>query len=165
LRSPLRPACLALFLACTIGVHAAPEAPFDEEGYEEAIGTILCDCGCHPQSVKACACGRAAEMRGDMQSMVAGGGGKPPMSGPEVIDWYVAQYGENIRIAPTATGFNLVAWLGPLVGMVIAAGLLLVVIRRLASRGPEFVPAVAAASAPADDAYRDRLQRALDDFE
>jgi cytochrome c-type biogenesis protein CcmH/NrfF len=167
LRKTLHLFCVALILlvaAASAGVVAAEES-FDSEGYEEAISTILCDCGCHPQSVKACACGRAAEMRDDMKAMVVGGNGKPPMSGQAIIDWYVAQYGENIRISPTATGFNLVAWLGPLVGLLVAAALLAITLQRIASRRPEYVPALPTAPAAADDPYRDRLQKALDEFE
>ena len=85
--------------------------------HTKAISTILCDCDCHPQSVKDCACGRAAEMRDEMRAMIARG-----MSGDEIVEDYVARNGEQIRIAPVAKGFNLVAWIGPLIGLVLGCG-------------------------------------------
>jgi hypothetical protein len=63
-----------LLLACVVLLAIAPAAlAFDTDGYKLATETILCDCGCHPQSVAACACGRAAEMREEMRGMVEGG--------------------------------------------------------------------------------------------
>ena len=44
-------------------------APVDEAAFEKAAGAIRCDCGCHPQSVKDCACGRAAEMRDEVRGL------------------------------------------------------------------------------------------------
>ena len=92
---------------------ALPASAFDTAGYEEAISTIRCDCGCHPQSVKDCACGRAGALRDEMRGAIDGG-----LTGEQVIAAYVEQHGEQIRIAPTARGFNLIAWLGPLFGLV-----------------------------------------------
>ena len=54
----------ALGLALILMVAALHVHARSQTGYDEAINTILCDCGCHPQTVKECACGRAAEMRG-----------------------------------------------------------------------------------------------------
>ena len=39
--------------------------------YDEAARMILCDCGCHPQSAHECACGRAAEMREEIQAILS----------------------------------------------------------------------------------------------
>lgn len=162
--------CAAALLVAALGAQAVPAAelpPRLARDYDEAIATILCDCGCHPQSAKECACGRAAEMRREIAAQVAGGGPNgAPLSGAEVIARYVEQYGEGIRIAPTARGFNLVAWLGPLVGLFVASCALLVVVRRMAARkAPARAPAEAAAPGPAEEAYRERLRTALERLE
>jgi len=155
---PERSAIFALVLALSVGALSAQNVPPDARAdFDEATSTILCDCGCHPQSVKACACGRAAEMRDDMAALVRQG-----MSGEQIVDQYVATHGEQIRIAPTATGFNLVAWLGPLFGIFAAIGGLVLVLRRW-SGGPSEEPGPAPA-AP-DDVDRARLDRALERFE
>jgi cytochrome c-type biogenesis protein CcmH/NrfF len=155
---PERSAIYVLVLALSVGALPAQNVPpAARADFEQATSTILCDCGCHPQSVKACACGRAAEMREDMAALVRQG-----MSGEQIVDQYVATHGEQIRITPTATGFNLVAWLGPLLGLFAAIGGLLLVLRRW--RG---VPSAESGPAPAtpDAVDRKRLDRALEQFE
>lgn len=166
MQSPSRPRwrpLLALLVAlatppCALAtVHA-----FDAAEYEKVATTILCDCGCHPQSVHDCACGRAAEMRGEIQARIEGG-----ETGDQVISAYVAEHGEVIRVAPLARGFNLVAWLGPLVGFFGAAlGLMLVVRRWVGPRPASLRASSAPASAPSsDDApYHDRLRREVEEL-
>ena len=53
---------------------------------EIAAEAILCDCGCHPQSVHACACGRAEEMWAELAAEVEAGGPEGgPLTGEQVI--------------------------------------------------------------------------------
>jgi len=136
--------------------------PTQDPEYMKAATTILCDCGCHPQSVHDCACGRAAEMRDEIAAMVAVG-----RTGDEVIAHYVAKRGEQIRIAPVARGFNLVAWIGPLLAL-LAASLGVAWVARRWSRAPAPAGGAPAPEAllperPEDEAYRRRLQQAVDD--
>jgi len=152
------PLLAATLLVSSLGAQETP-AGFDQEGYEKATTTILCDCGCHPQSVHACACGRAAEMRDEMRGMIASG-----MSGDDVIAHYVAQGGEQMLIVPEAEGFNLLAWLGPLAGLFGATGVLFLVLRRWSAR-PTAAPEAVAPIPAADDPYHDRLRDALERFE
>lgn len=152
---------LLLLLALTPAA-AQPAGGFDSVEYEKAISAILCDCGCHPQSVKDCACGRAAEMRDEMRAMIAGG-----MSGEQVIDDYVARNGEQIRVAPVASGFNLVAWIGPLIGLLLASFGLLWLIRRWSreSAADEAMPVATVLDTREDDPYRERLRAAMERME
>jgi cytochrome c-type biogenesis protein CcmH len=148
---------LGVWLLCGLPAPAA----FDEAEYEKAARTILCDCGCHPQSVHDCACGRAAEMRREIAAMIEQG-----RSGEEVIGLYVQQHGEKIRIAPTTRGFNLVAWLGPLAGLVLATACLVLLERRWSRRPPvaPAPPATLPVSATADDPYQARLRQELEQW-
>jgi cytochrome c-type biogenesis protein CcmH len=134
-------------------------SPAQSAEWEKAIRVILCDCGCHPQSVEECACGRAATMRDEIAAAVAGG-----RDGEQVIADYVARYGEKILIAPTGEGFNLVAWLAPGFGFLAAAITLAVVLRRWRSGT---TPALAGAPpAPAgDDPYALALERELETYD
>ena len=155
-RSRARPA--TLILAAILAAVPASLASVDEE-YERAATTILCDCGCHPQSVHDCACSRAAEMRGEIRAMIEKG-----QTGEQVIAHYVAERGESIRIAPVARGFNLLAWLGPLAALGVALVALVLVARRWAARarsGPAPAPDVRRAD---DLAYRERLRREIEDL-
>lgn len=134
-------------------------AAFDEAEYEKAARMILCDCGCHPQSAHECACGRAAEMRREIAGLIEQG-----KSGDDVVALYVQQHGEKIRIAPTARGFNLVAWLGPLVGLLLASLTLVLLVRRWSSRQPQPEPAAAIQPPPPGDAYQARLRQELEEW-
>jgi cytochrome c-type biogenesis protein CcmH len=152
---------LAMVALWTLLAAGAPVWGFDSAGYEKATKTILCDCGCHPQSVADCACGRAAAMREDIRKKIASG-----MSGEAVIAAYVAEYGEKILITPEASGFNLVAWVGPFVLLALGIAGLILLVRRWSGRlraeaGAE--PAVAVGP-PADDAYASRLRREIEDL-
>ena len=127
--------------------------------YDQAATTLLCDCGCHPQSVKECACERAGEMRVALAKDANGG-----KSGDEIIAAYVSRYGQKILVSPPAHGFNLVAWAGPSIGLFGAAVIIALTIRRWqrtsAARPVETVPPGAAA----DDAYLARLRHDVEEI-
>jgi cytochrome c-type biogenesis protein CcmH/NrfF len=130
----------------------------DPRQFDLAAGTIRCDCGCHPQSVKECACGRAEQMRDEVRALLARG-----MTGEQVIAHYVAEQGEQILLAPKATGFNLVAWLGPLVGLFGGVlGLALVLSRWRRTAPAAAPPAEPLPPAEPDGEYRERLREALE---
>jgi len=75
-------------------------------------GTIKCTCGCN-LDVYTCrttdfTCSVSPAMHREVVSMMEDG-----MSGQEIVDAFVAQYGETVLMAPTKAGFNLTAYLLP----------------------------------------------------
>lgn len=146
--------CL-LFLLGSPSAAKPPDTQSPDEAYLEAARAVLCDCGCHPQSVDSCSCGRADELSAEMREMA-----ESNMSGQEIIAHYVAIHGEQILIAPKARGFNLVAWLLPLALLVLSAIVILLVIRR-------WHQPVAVATEPVniDDPNMERLRQLLKDTE
>lgn len=129
------------------------------QAYEQAATALLCDCGCHPQSIKACACGRAEELRRSIANDARSG-----KTGGEIIAAEVARKGPQILVTPPAAGFNLVAWAGPAIGLLGAAILIALMIRRW-RRAFALLPVEPQAQASAaDDAYRARLRRELEDL-
>ncbi len=138
------------------GAVVVPEGAASR-AYEEAATTILCDCGCHPQSVKECACGRAEEMRVAIAADATSG-----QSGEQIIAAYVAKYGQKILVSPPASGFNLVAWVGPAIGFLGATIVIASVVlrwRRVAAAHPPETPP------PPDAADATYLARLRDDLE
>ena len=134
---------------------------FDEEGYEKAIAAIRCDCGCHPQSFKDCACPHAQKMRNSIRAMVQSG-----KSGDEVIAEFVAEQGEQALIVPPATRpFNLLVWIGPLIGLVLALGGMVLLLRRWTGRPASLAETAVAAPDSPDAVYLARLQRELEEFD
>ena len=132
-----------------------PEGPAKGE-YEKAASSLLCDCGCSPQSIKECACMRAEELRTSIAADATSG-----KTGDQIIAAYVARSGQKILVAPPASGFNLVAWIGPALGLALAAVLVGGVIGRWkrASR-----PQTSAPGPTVSDADLARLARDLEDL-
>ena len=141
-----------MILAVAVPGGAAAKA------YEHAATALLCDCGCNPQSVKACACSRAEEMRVAVAADAASG-----QSGDAIVAAYVARYGQKILVSPPASGFNLIAWTGPAIGLLGAAVVIALTIRRWqrasASRPQDAAPPLMAV----DDPYLARLRRDVEE--
>ena len=123
--------------------------------YERAARAILCDCGCHPQSVLECACSHAQEMREAIAAEAAAG-----KSAEEIIAGYVARSGESILVVPKAQGFNLLAWLGPGTALVVAVLGMAALVRRWKRRAPA---PLSEAPPPPAEADLARLRRAIDE--
>jgi cytochrome c-type biogenesis protein CcmH/NrfF len=75
----------------------------------------------------------------------------------EIEEALVAQFGEAVLASPPKEGFNLLAWVLPLVGGAIAVAAVAVALRRWSRTRPPAAPA--AAGAPLDP----ELERRLDD--
>lgn len=125
--------------------------------FDRAAKVILCDCGCHPQSIHDCACGRAEEMRGEVAALVRQG-----MTGEAVVAKYVAERGEKALIAPKTEGFALVAWLGPIAALFLLAAGLALVLRRWTRRGPS---APSPAPPATDPAWSARISREIEELD
>ncbi len=161
MRSRRRLLLAAALLAAPLALGAVGPAPpgVDPAEYDRATRTILCTCGCSPQSAHDCACSHAADMRDAIAADLRSG-----KTADQVIAAYVARYGEKIRIAPTTRGFNLVAWIGPSIGFLAAAWVLSAVLLRWRRAGGAD-PAPAPAGPGADDPYRSVLDRQLKEYE
>ena len=139
------------------GAQAIPEGTA-AKAYERAATQLLCDCGCHPQSVKECACGRAGEMRAALYKDATEG-----KTGDEIIAAYVAQHGQKILVSPPATGFNLVAWTGPAIGLLGATIMIAFMIRRWRRTSIALPAETVPPSSSADEPYLARLRHDLEE--
>lgn len=135
-----------------------PEGPA-RAAYEKAATSLLCDCGCSPQSIKDCACSRAEDLRVSLAQDAASG-----KTGEQIVADYVARSGPKILVAPPASGFNLVAWVGPAIGLLGTAVVLAGVVHRWKrASAARAAPPVPSAAAP-DEADLARLTRDLDEM-
>jgi cytochrome c-type biogenesis protein CcmH len=78
---------------------------------------LRCQCGC-TLDVYTCrttdfSCRVSPAMHRDVMGLVAGG-----YDAQEIIDAFVDNYGERVLMAPRKSGFDLVAWFAPGVGMI-----------------------------------------------
>jgi cytochrome c-type biogenesis protein CcmH len=77
----------------------------------------------------------ADQIRREVLAMVEAG-----KSRDEILDFYVAKYGERILATPRAKGFNVLAYILPWAALVLGAGLLIALLRKLRSPAPVQVP-------------------------
>lgn len=146
---------LVAAVALLVGGVAGADDAFRKE-HELATRSLLCDCGCSPQSLHDCACGTAAHIRDTMAAEIRAG-----KTGRQIIDEYVAKHGEKILVAPRAAGFNLVAWLGPGLALIGGAAAMMLVLRRWRRGTAEPAPAVGVPLSAADDPYVARIEREM----
>jgi cytochrome c-type biogenesis protein CcmF len=137
---------------------------------ERAMKELICVCGgCKRETVFACKCSSAAQMRRSVIDFLAQFDLKSP-EGREtaysaVLDHFVKEYdGEHVLATPRSSA----SWLLPSLAVIGGLGLLVVAGRRWVGRGAAVAttagaaPAVAAA-ATEDDAYADKLDDELAD--
>jgi len=95
-------------------------------------------------------------MRAEVREMIAEG-----KSRDEILDYYVARYGERILAAPRARGINVLAYAAPFAALILGGGSLFLL------RGKRRVPTAAAAAAiPSplpqnDNRYNDIIEKEL----
>ena len=112
-------------------------------------------------------------MRQTIATMIEGTASQDGMLADAVVASYVAEHGEQILISPPATGFNLFAWLGPLVGLVLGLFAAVGLVRHLVVRKAGQTAAGAAVGTALaeigpvdlDDPYRDKLRRQLEELD
>ncbi|MEW6489833.1 MAG: cytochrome c-type biogenesis protein [Thermodesulfobacteriota bacterium] len=148
-----RPVPFLLALALFLGTSGQALALTESEVSE----SLICyACPGEPLSIDRCSGGD--QMRAAIRRML--GEGKPK---EEILQYFVAQFGEEILTIPPKRGFNLVAYIGPFVGLVIGALSAIFVVRRwsaagarggVRSGGPAEPP-------PLDEAARRRVEEAL----
>jgi cytochrome c-type biogenesis protein CcmH len=115
---------------------------------------LMCVCGCS-QILLECnhvGCQYSDRMRNELMAAVDRGD-----SDDLTMQAMVQKYGTTVIAAPTAAGFDRVAWIMPYVALVFGLGLVIVIVRAWRSRPllahPGAVPAV-----PADQLDRFRAQ-------
>jgi len=145
-------ALLASLAAAARGVAQQPAAPAspDEKLVHDVAAQLRCVV-CQNLSVADSPSEMANQMRAVIRERLAAG------ERPEqVIDYFVARYGEWILLAPRREGFTLLVWLLP--PLAVAAGLAvagLMVVRWSRRREP-------APATPVDPAMAERIRREME---
>ncbi len=146
------------------GGYAAQNRPTNETE-SRAMKELLCPCGCARQNVLECDCATAAQLRGQVQSLMLGANlsddSHRKAAYDQVMGSFVKEYGEKMLMTPRSD----LSWLFPSIAAVGALGVLVVAGRRWMARGrahAELVPAVANGATVAEsDAYADKLDDEL----
>lgn len=140
------------------GATAAPPPTPEEAARVNAVAAQLRCVVCQALSVADSPSTTAAQMRAIILEQLREG-----RSPEEIKAYFVSRYGEWVLLAPTRSGFNLLVWALPFVG--IAGGVLAVVLvaRRWVARG-RAAGAGGGRPQPVDAAARERLARELEEL-
>jgi cytochrome c-type biogenesis protein CcmH/NrfF len=142
---------LILFLGWTLG---AQEPRDISKEYKETCDRLMCQCGCNEQ-LSVCAmqnCSSATPMRAEIRERLLKG-----ESADVIVAGFVARYGKQVLSAPTMEGFDITAWIMPL--LIFALGI--VVVGWIVTRMARPLPAAEQPPASVDP----RVERELKDFE
>jgi cytochrome c-type biogenesis protein CcmH/NrfF len=114
--------------ALAIAVVVFMGASDDSARFKDLGHRMMCTCGCG-QILLECnhvGCQSSDKMRGELLAAIdrsggGGSGGSAATSDDLILQGFVQEYGPTVIAAPTATGFNRVAWIMPF--LVLALGI------------------------------------------
>jgi cytochrome c-type biogenesis protein CcmH len=128
------------------------------EKAREIEDNIIAPC-CWSQPVSQHYSEVSEQIRQEVRAMVDAG-----KSRDEILDFYVAKYGERILATPRAKGFNSLAYILPWTALALGAGLLIVLLRKLRKPAPAQIPdALPPVSDSRYDAIIEKEMRDLDE--
>jgi cytochrome c-type biogenesis protein CcmH len=122
---------------------------------------LSCFCGTCPHlAVSQCTCSKADEIKAEIKQKIAQG-----MTEQQIINSFVAEYGQTVLSAPPKSGFNLSVWMIPFLAFVVG-GIVLFAFLKNQQRPPEDQPPTGPSKMPdqgdADEEYRQRLKDELE---
>jgi len=111
------PVLLALIISGLIGLGPAPIASAEQASLPDIEDEVMCPiCG---TILEASNSPQAEREREFIRAQIAQGKSKE-----EIQDALVAEYGPDVLAVPDTKGFDLVAWVVPILGLLVAVGLL-----------------------------------------
>jgi cytochrome c-type biogenesis protein CcmH len=144
---------LSLLIFGSPTLWAADLTDAQEQEARAIEGLLIAPC-CWRQPVSAHFSPASDEVRADVRERLASGSTRE-----EILDSYVAEYGEKILAKPTTKGFNALAYYLPAIFLLIGAAVAAVVIKKLRPGG------VGSAARPAavkvKSKYAEQLDREL----
>jgi len=140
-------------VALWLAVAAADPQSLEREA-KQLEAALMAPC-CWAQQVSLHQSPAADEIRQNIRRLLAEG-----KTRQQILDFYVAEYGDRILAEPPARGFSRLIYVAPWIFLVGSVGLVVVVIRRLrpATAGPAKDEPV---SGGADNAESDRIDEEL----
>jgi len=123
----------AVIVAIFLFMSSGDDARFNKLGHR-----MMCTCGCG-QILLECnhvGCQSSDKMRNQLLAALTrsgGGGDSGNGAGAEsddlILQGFVQEYGPTVIAAPTATGFNRVAWIMPFLALALGLAFVVVVVR------------------------------------
>ncbi len=156
IRRWLQAAALALVVFVFMG------AGDDSARFKDLGHRMMCTCGCG-QVLLECnhvGCQSSDKMRDQLQAALDKGGSN---SDDLILQGFVQEYGPTVIAAPTATGFNRVAWIMPFVALALGIAFVVYVVRAWKNRPePALADGVTIPQGSELDRFRERARKETD---
>src|SRR3972149_12318111 len=123
---------VAIALLVMLGGCSVPERTRSlDEKAQDIYRSLMCPL-CQRQTIEQSQSELSAQMRAVVREKLEQGETKE-----EILQFFVERYGETVLAAPVKSGFNLIAWLAPITGIIVGGIALWLTIRKWARRGNE----------------------------
>ena len=122
-RAPLLAFLFAAALAAVFAACASDSPTSLEERAQSIDRTLICPV-CPGETIDQAQVELARQMRTVVREKLAEG-----MTRDEVLQFFVDRYGESVLAAPPKDGFNLIAWVVPIVAVVVGVAVVALVVR------------------------------------
>ena len=122
---------------------------------------LICQCGC-TMVLSNCThaeCAVREAMVALIEQKLAQG-----QSEEQIIQFFVAQYGEQVLAAPTKRGFNLTAWVLPFAAILAGGGVVYIALKGWVRRGKIRQTNAMPEAEEVSEEYRHRLKKELEEF-
>jgi len=141
----------AFSCAIATAIAAGAECPTQAQVAEG----LTCQCGCgltvancnHPM------CSFSVPVRAEIDSMIGRG-----MSRAQIIAFYRHKFGEKVLSAPTAEGFNLLAWTMPFLAVLLGGAFIVITANRWRVAPPASSPPPPGRDRASDSALKRKLE-------
>ncbi len=125
----------------------------------DVSGELVCQCGC---TMILSNCSHAECVSRDTMTTMIGQKLALGEAPDEIIQYFVARYGEQVLASPPKQGFNLTAWLLPLAALLVGTGVIYAALKQWLWRGHS--SPTAPISPETNQEYQERLDKELADF-
>lgn len=147
-----------LFIILILSLVLLPVTPVlaEEVTVNDIAEELMCQCGC-TMVLSTCQCGTRDAMVATIEQKLVEGQSKD-----EIIQYFVAQYGEQVLASPPKKGFNLVVWILPFASILVGGVVVYLVVRAWVRRGGQSL--ISDMSEKEDEGYQEQLEKELEEF-
>jgi cytochrome c-type biogenesis protein CcmH len=140
---------------------AASPVKADSATVSDISKQLICQCGCTLvlNSCTHAECGVGVPMTALINEKLAQG-----QSGPQIIQSFVDQYGEQVLASPPKKGFNLVVWILPFAAILTGGGVVYIVLKKWVWQGRQPPSISGAEEENEDEEYQEQLEKELEEF-
>ncbi len=152
-----------LFIILFLGLVFLPVTPVmaDSTTVSDISKKLICQCGC---TLVLANCTHSECMSRDTMTTLIEQKLAQGQSEEQIIQFFVAQYGEQVLASPPKRGFNLVAWILPFAAILAGGGIVYLAIKKWLWQGRQSQVSVVPEAEEGDDEYQRRLENELKEF-